>query len=90
MRYTLKRHTYAPELMRDKLDEIWDQLKEFDRKAIIDEIIEYSYFGSTEMERSDYGKWQMWAIDRSLKDGVDMKLSKTPRVIARASEGVDD
>ena len=40
-RYTLGRHSYAPGLMRAKLDELWDQLSEGDRELIIRETEEY-------------------------------------------------
>jgi hypothetical protein len=43
-RYTLGRHSYAPGLMMRKLDEIWDQLNEWDKELILKEILEYYEF----------------------------------------------
>lgn len=67
-RYTLGRHSYAPSLMRNKLDKIWDQLYEEDRNQILKEIEEHRvrldrmYEGKkTDFDtKYDLSEWVAW------------------------------
>jgi hypothetical protein len=69
-RYTLGRHSYAPGLMRGKLDEIWDQLSDSDKQLIFKEIEDYGRYlylsrpnvisESAIMERADVHEWIDW------------------------------
>jgi hypothetical protein len=49
-RYALTRNSYAPSLMRAKLDEVWSQLENWDKEQIIDEASSVSGEG-----------WKEWA-----------------------------
>ena len=69
-RYTLGRHSYAPGLMRDKLDEIWDQISQGDKDLILREIKEHREFmyrlypdydtKAPKMEQYDLQAWIDW------------------------------
>lgn len=62
-RYTLGRHSYAPGLMRDKLDAVWNQLHDSDKELILREILEHKEF----LERiNQHGNW-------SFNDDYDLK-----------------
>ena len=66
-RYTLGRHSYAPGLMRDKLDEIWDQLSDGDKNLIIHEAEDHIRceieFGDDTFKH-DYLGWKDWVDNR--------------------------
>lgn len=64
-RYAITRQTYAGSLMRDKLDEIWPQLDDWDREQIIREVFE--------VQNTADRVWKEWAIGRKMKDECDMK-----------------
>ena len=74
-RYTLGRHSYAPSLMRDKLDEVWDQLDEWDRDQILKEIGKYKeyierIYGKKEMDFNttyDLSEWLFWREKKMLE-----------------------
>ena len=69
-RYTLGRHSYAPSLMRSKLDEIWDQISDGDKQIIykdIEEHMRYIYLSRPDpcsaiaiLERDDLREWMDW------------------------------
>ena len=69
-RYTLGRHSYAPGLMRGKLDEIWDQISQGDKELILREIQEHERYTNAifsgpelpmyQMERNDLREWIDW------------------------------
>jgi hypothetical protein len=67
-RYTLGRHSYAPGLMRGKLDEIWDQISQGDKTLILREIEEHAKFigmiydgkTMTAMDTYDLNEWLVW------------------------------
>ena len=76
-RYTLGRHSYAPGLMRSKLDEIWGQLSQGDKWIIYRDIDEHSRLvslskpspdsSSARMEREDLQAWTNWR-DRKMRE----------------------
>lgn len=68
-RYTLGRHSYAPGLMRDKLDELWDQLHDFDKELILREIVEHKEF----LERINKDKKWSFNDDYDLKEWVSWR-----------------
>ena len=69
-RYTLGRHSYAPSLMRGKLDEIWSQLSDGDKELILREIEEHRNYifrvfpnydsSAPKMEQYDLQAWIDW------------------------------
>ena len=69
-RYTLGRHSYAPGLMMDKLEEIWDQMSNGDKELIFREIQEHHEFldridknatiKRPGMEQMDLDHWLNW------------------------------
>lgn len=84
VRYCLGRHSYAPSLMMDKLDEIWDQVNGGFKKLIYRDIDEHERhvmfmiehwcekegktFKDFSMELNDLGEWIKWSEFRKLKD----------------------
>ena len=74
-RYTLGRHSYAPSLMRDKLDEVWEQLDECDRNQILKEVGEHKEHTERISEKSgmdfnttyDLSEWLSWREKKMLE-----------------------
>lgn len=82
-RYCLPRHTYAPGIMRDTLDEVWETLDPFAKELILREIVEQKEFLERiyEIEKRegrkgewsfsdkyDMDEWLFWREQRIYKD----------------------
>jgi|GEM_PF-4514865 hypothetical protein len=82
-RYALPRHTYMPSLMRDKLDEVWDQLPEHAKDIILREIVEHKEFLErmysvrqeewTFSEKYDLSEWLEWRKKKLFEMGITDK-----------------
>ena len=68
-RYTLGRHTYAPGIMMDTLDQVWNQLDEFAKELILREILEHKEF----LERINKGKEWSFNDDYDLKEWLNWR-----------------
>lgn len=69
-RYALGRASYAPGLMQEKLDEIWNQLERHDQDMILSEIAERE---KTNLPMEGWGLWRQRKENerqRSVKDNV--------------------
>ena len=76
-RYTLNRHSYAPDLMRDKLMEIWDQLSDGDKRLILKEVEDNRKHAFnmeqitgrqlSYMDKYDLYCWDWWYVERKIQ-----------------------
>lgn len=102
LRYSLKRHSYATGLMRDKLDEIWPQISRTMQDKLLDEIWEEKSYNEKLptidfIDRIDMADWMSWREkklreqdDKNLKDiESDEPLGVKPKELKKCGRPCD-